>query len=77
MVGICWFPNTNFFGVDTKPLFDDIFFPKSTIQQGGDYIRTTKFGLKDLKKSEITCQILEVDIYGGETEYDCQIYKQL
>ena len=29
------------------------------------------------KNGEITCQILEVDIYGGETEYDCQIYKQL
>ena len=41
-VGICWYPNTNFYGVVTKPLFDNCFSPKSNRQQGVENVTTTK-----------------------------------
>ena len=50
-VGIGWFTNTKFYGVDTQPLFDDHFCPLSTIQQGGEYVTTTKIWLQASKNT--------------------------
>ena len=41
-VGIGWYPNTNFYGVDTKLLFGNHFRPQSTSQQGGDDVTIKK-----------------------------------
>ena len=49
-VGIGCSTNTDSDGVDTLPLFDDDFCPRSTRQQGGDNVTKTKPDFKIQKK---------------------------
>ena len=50
-IGIVWFPNTEFYGVDTHLLFDDNFCPHSTRNQGGEYVTMTIIRIQDLKNT--------------------------
>ena len=77
-VGIGWYPNTNFYGVDTKLLFGNHFRLQSTSQQGGDDVTIKKNWTSSFKKHiKPTHKILEVNIYRVDTEYDCQVYEKL
>ena len=48
-LGIGWFPNTDFDGLDNQSLFDYYFHPQITRQQGGDYVTTNKIILQASK----------------------------
>ena len=50
-IGIVWFQNTDFYGVDTQILFDDKICPHSTINLGDEYVTMAIIGIQDLKNT--------------------------
>ena len=76
-IGIGWFPNTNFDGVDTQTLFDDNFFHLVPDNRVVNIPQKLTLDWKLQKLSECIHQILEVNIYKDDTEYYFQVYNLL
>lgn len=67
-VGICWSPNTNFYGVDIQPLFDDNFYHSVPNNRVVNISQKPALDCRIQKINEHTHKSLGVNIYRDDTE---------